>query len=125
MEIVDALDAGDGQHRPIDISELDAFRRPFHEHVDRLPHYHDRLPGDPDGDDDRHDGVGVVPAGQIDDEAAEHDPQAGNGVANEVQEGAPEVEVAAVGAEQQGGDAVDDQAGAGEGDDQEPFDGLR
>ena len=72
---------------------------------------HERLPPDPQRDQDGHDGVGVVPAGQVDDQAAEHDAQAGGRVADQVQEGAAQVEVVAVGAEQQGGHPVDHQAG--------------
>ena len=118
------LTPGIGEHCLIDLRELDALRRSFHEHVHGLPDDHDGLPADPQRDEDRHDGVRVVPAGQIDDEAAQHDPQAGGGVAHEVQESAAQVEVVAVGAKQQGGDPVDDEARGGEGDDQEPLDGL-
>ena len=43
---------------------------------------------------------------------------------SEMQEGAPQVEVVAVGTEQQGGHAVDEQTGSGEADDYEPSTGC-
>ncbi len=123
VQVVHALDPGDAQHRLLDVGEFDALGRPFHEHVDGAPHDPDRLPADPERDQDRHDRVGVVPVPEIDDEAADHHPEAGGGIADQVQEGGPQVEIVAVGAEQHRRQRVDHQAAGREADDPQPSTG--
>ena len=106
------------------LGEIQPLRGALHEYVHRAPDDRERLAPDPERHQDGHDGVGVVPVAKVDDQTADHDPEARGGVSDQVQEGAAQVEVVAVGAEQKGGQSVDHQAGGGESDHPQTLDRL-
>ena len=93
MQIVYVFDSRDPQYLRLYLLVVDAFRRGLHQHIDCASDDGERLSADPERDQDRDDGVRVVPIPQVDDKPAGYDAQAGEGVSHQVEKGAPQIEV--------------------------------
>ncbi len=126
VEVVDVEDAVDrGQGRP-DGPGVDVGRGALHEDVDGVADEPGRAPEDEQADGGADDGVPDEGAGQADEQGRQEDADAPQGVADDVEEGAADVDVPLAAPEERRSDGdVGQQAEAGHCEHQAPLHGLR
>ena len=124
VEVVDIGDADDAADAGFDLVKAHAARRAFEEDVEGFTHDAEAGPEDGDANADGERRVDPGLAGHEDDPAADDDGGGGNGVADLVEEGAADVDVADGAPEEQGDAAIHGNTGGGDPDHETGADGL-
>ncbi len=92
MQVVDADDAGVAGERQSDLLGVDPGRRLLHQHVGRLAQDAPGAGEHQDADQDRHGGVGALPAGREHDQPRRDDPERAGQVGDDVPQRGTDVE---------------------------------